>query len=130
MCATNYIRRLDAALLRPGRFDCIIPVGGLNDDERRTILRHYLSRINVAQVDEGRLVKETARFTPADIQYLFEQVAQLAFEQEIDKKEDFKVTTDVILQVMTKVRPSLADEIVEEFEADSRICSRFYGSAV
>ena len=27
VCATNYIRQLDAALLRPGRFDCIIPVG-------------------------------------------------------------------------------------------------------
>jgi transitional endoplasmic reticulum ATPase len=29
MCATNYIRQLDAAMLRPGRFDCIVPVGGL-----------------------------------------------------------------------------------------------------
>ena len=34
VCATNYIRQLDDALLRPGRFDCIIPVGGLNEDER------------------------------------------------------------------------------------------------
>ena len=34
VCATNYIRQLDEALLRPGRFDCIIPVGGLNEDER------------------------------------------------------------------------------------------------
>ena len=30
VCATNYIRQLDAAMLRPGRFDCIIPVGGLD----------------------------------------------------------------------------------------------------
>ena len=43
ICATNYIRQLDPALLRPGRFDCIIPVGGLDEDERATILKHYLS---------------------------------------------------------------------------------------
>ena len=119
VCATNYIRQLDPALLRPGRFDCIIPVGGLNADERRTILDFYLSRLNTGPIDCDRLVRDTARFTPADIQYLFEQVAQFAFEQEISKKEDFKVATEGILQIMEKMRPSLTDEIVEEFEKDS-----------
>ena len=46
VCATNYIRQLDAALLRPGRFDCIIPVGDLDEDGRKTILEYYLSRLN------------------------------------------------------------------------------------
>ncbi|MCJ7601742.1 MAG: C-GCAxxG-C-C family protein, partial [Desulfobulbaceae bacterium] len=36
ICATNHIRQLDAALLRPGRFDCIIPVGGLDELGRKT----------------------------------------------------------------------------------------------
>ncbi|MGO9020354.1 MAG: ATP-binding protein [Syntrophobacteraceae bacterium] len=124
VCATNYIRKLDPALLRPGRFDCIIPVGGLNADERRTILDFYLSRLNTGPIDCDRLVRDTARFTPADIQYLFEQVAQFAFEQEISKKEDFKVTTEGILQIMEKMRPSLTDEIVEEFEKDSLAYAR------
>lgn len=124
VCATNYIRQLDPALLRPGRFDCIIPVGGLTADERKTILNHYLSRINVGHIDLDKLVNETSKFTPADIQYLFEQVAQYAFEQEIGEKTDYKVVTEDILQVMAKVRPSLTDEIVEEFEEDSRTYSR------
>ena len=119
VCATNNIRQLDPALLRPGRFDCIIPVGSPNADERRTILDFYLSRLNTGQIDRQRLVRDTARFTPADIQYLFEQVAQFAFEQEISKKEDFKVTTEGILQIMENMRPSLTDQIVEEFEKDS-----------
>lgn len=124
VCATNYIRQLDPALLRPGRFDCIIPVGGLTADERKTILDHYLSRINVGHIDLDKLVNETSKFTPADIQYLFEQVAQYGFEQEIGEKTDYKVVTEDILQVMAKVRPSLTDEIVEEFEEDSRTYSR------
>jgi transitional endoplasmic reticulum ATPase len=124
VCATNYIRQLDPALLRPGRFDCIIPVGGLNDDERRTILEYYLSRLNTGEIDVGRIVKETSRFTPADIQYLFEQVAQFAFEREIAKNEDHKVTTETIFQIMPRVRPTLTDEILEEFERDSQTYAR------
>jgi transitional endoplasmic reticulum ATPase len=124
VCATNYIRQLDPALLRPGRFDCIIPVGGLNDDERRTILEYYLSRLNTGEIDIDRIVKETSRFTPADIQYLFEQVAQFAFEHEIAKKEDYKVTTETIFQIMPKVRPTLTDEILEEFKRDSLTYAR------
>ncbi len=119
ICATNYIRHLDAALLRPGRFDCIIPVGPLNVYERKAILEHYLSRLNVGPIDLDRLVNETLRFTPADIQYLLEQVAQFAFELEVARKEDYKVTTEDFLQVMAKMRPSLTDEIIEEFEKDA-----------
>ena len=119
MCATNYIQHLDAALLRPGRFDCIIPVGGLNEEERRVILEYYLSRLNKGEIDLDRIVKETSRFTPADIQYLFEQVAQFAFEQEIARKEDYKVTTETISHIMSKVRPSLTDKIIKGFEKDS-----------
>jgi len=118
-CATNYIRHLDEALLRPGRFDCIIPVGGLNADERKTVLETYLSRLNVGEIDLDELVNRTSRFTPADIEYLFEQVAQKAFEQEVTRKADYRASTEDFLQVMQKIRPTLTDEIIEEFEKDS-----------
>mgnify|MGYP001230623617 FL=1 len=36
-------------------------------------------------------------------QYLFEQVAQYGFEQEIARKEDYRVTTEEIMRVMCKV---------------------------
>jgi SpoVK/Ycf46/Vps4 family AAA+-type ATPase len=111
-------------LLRPGRFDCIIPVGGLNVDERKTILEHCLSRLNVGQIGLDRLVDETSRFTPADIEYLFERVAQFAFEREVAENKDYKVTTEDFLQVMANMRPSLTDEIIEEFEKDSLTYSR------
>jgi transitional endoplasmic reticulum ATPase len=96
----------------------------LNEDERRTILEYYLSRLNKGEIDLDRIVKETARFTPADIQYLFEQVAQFAFEQEIARKEDYKVTTETIFNMMSKSHPSLTDEIIKEFERDSITYSR------
>lgn len=124
VCATNYIRQLDTALLRPGRFDCIIPVGGLDEDGRRTILEHYLSKLHTEGVDLDLIVKKTSRFTPADIEYLFQQVAQFAFEEEYSSGQDYRVTTDTFIQIMPKLRPSLTDEIIEEFQKDSITYSR------
>jgi SpoVK/Ycf46/Vps4 family AAA+-type ATPase len=124
VCATNYIRQLDAALLRPGRFDCIIPVGGLDEEGRRTILEHYLSKLHTENIDLNLIVKMTSRFTPADIEYLFQQVAQFAFEQEYASRQDFRVTTDTFVRILPKLRPSLTDEIIEEFKKDSITYSR------
>jgi SpoVK/Ycf46/Vps4 family AAA+-type ATPase len=125
ICATNYIRLLDAALLRPGRFDCVIPVGALNEDERSTILQHYLSRLNTGEVDLDRIIKMTNRFTPADLEYLFQQVAQFAFEQELATRSDYRVTTDTIFEIIPKIRPTLTEEVIMEFEKDSIAYSRF-----
>ncbi len=124
VCATNYIRQLDAALLRPGRFDCIIPVGGLDEEGRRTILEHYLSALNTENIDLDLIVGMTSRFTPADIEYLFQQVAQFAFEQEYTNKQDYRVTADTFIRILPKVRPTLTDEIIEEFQKDSVTYSR------
>ncbi len=124
VCATNYIRQLDAALLRPGRFDCIIPVGGLDEDGRKAILEHYLAGLDAGDIDLGLIVKMTSRFTPADIEYLCQQVAQFAFEQEYTNRQDYRVTTDTFIQILPKIRPSLTDEIIEEFQKDSITYSR------
>jgi len=119
VCATNYIRQLDAALLRPGRFDCIIPVGDMDEDGRRTILEYYLTRLNTKGIDLDRIVGMTSRYTPADIEYLFQQVAQFAFEEEYASKHDYVVTTDTFLQMIARVRPSLTEGMIEDFQKDS-----------
>jgi len=125
VCATNYIRELDAALLRPGRFDCIIPVGGLTEDERATILEYYLSKLNTGEVDRKQLVKLTASFTPADMEYLFQQVAQFAFEQELVTREDYRVSSETIFNILPKIKPSLTEEVLAEFEKDCHAYCRY-----
>jgi len=124
VCATNYIRQLDAALLRPGRFDCIIPVGALDEDGRRTILQHYLAKLNTGDVDLDLVVKKTSGYTPADLEYLYQQVAQFSFDQEYETKQDYRVTTDAFLLLLRKVSPTLTSETIKEFERDSVTYSR------
>lgn len=124
VCADNYIRRLDAALLRPGRFDCIIPIGELDASGRRTILEHYLSKLNMGEINLNQIVEMTSRYTPADIEYLFHQVAQFAFEREYETGQDYRVTLDTFLQIMPKIRSSLTDDMIEELHKDSITYSR------
>lgn len=124
VCATNYIRQLDTAMLRPGRFDCIIPVGALDREGRTTILEYYLAKLNKGDIALSSIAEMTSGFTPADIQYLFQQVAHFAFEQELASKEDYRVTAETFTHILPKVPPSLSDEVIEEFKKDSINYSR------
>nr|HDM99574.1 AAA family ATPase [Deltaproteobacteria bacterium] len=125
VCATNYIRQLDTALLRPGRFDCIIPVGGLDDQGRRTIFEHYLWNTNREDVDVDRIISMITLFTPADIEYLFQKVRQLAFEREYVKGEDYRVTTETFLEMIPNVPSTLTNEIIEDFKQDCAHYTRY-----
>jgi SpoVK/Ycf46/Vps4 family AAA+-type ATPase len=125
VCATNYIRQLDKALLRPGRFDCIIPVGGLDDQGRRTIFEHYLKNTSRGDIDVDRIISMIKLFTPAEIEYLFQKVRQLAFEREYIKGEDYRVTTETFLEIIPEISPTLTDEIIEDFKQDCKHYSRY-----
>lgn len=122
VCATNYIRQLDTALLRPGRFDCVIPVGPLDQQGRRSIFQYYLSNTNRGEVDVDRIVPMIRLFTPADIEFLFQKVRQLSFEREFDQGREYRVTTEAFLEIIPQIRPGLTEEMIEGFEED---CERY-----
>jgi SpoVK/Ycf46/Vps4 family AAA+-type ATPase len=124
VCATNYIRDLDSALLRPGRFDCIIPVGSLDDEGRRTILQHYNSKVNARNINLDLIVSLTQNFTPADIELLYQIIAQRSFEREYEIKQDYAVTTEDVISEISKFRPSLTHEVIEDFRQDAIKYSR------
>jgi len=116
VCATNYIHQLDSALLRPGRFDCIIPVGELDKSTRRTIFQNYLDKINYGQVDVEEIISIIPLFTPADIEFLFQKVSQLTFEREYLAGSDFNATTEIFKEVIPQIRPTLTKEVIKEFQ--------------
>ncbi|MDY6950099.1 MAG: AAA family ATPase [Thermodesulfobacteriota bacterium] len=125
VCATNYIRQLDPALLRPGRFDCIMPVGELDGESRRIIFEHYLKGTNHGDVDLGRVVSEASFFTPADIEYLIQKVSQFAFEKESIEGKDYRITTETFLGLIPEVVPTLSEESIRELEEDSAEYARY-----
>jgi SpoVK/Ycf46/Vps4 family AAA+-type ATPase len=64
-------------------------------------------------------------FTPAEIEYLFQKVRQLAFEREYIKGEDYRVTTETFLEIIPEISPTLTDEIIEDFKQDCKHYSRY-----
>lgn len=125
VCATNYIRQLDAALLRPGRFDCVIPVGDLDHASRSLIFQHYLASTNNGTVDVDRVVSELSLYTPADIEYLFDKVSHFAFEKEYHLGSDYRITTDTFLEIIAGIPPSLSEADIVELEEDNASFTRY-----
>src|SRR6202048_3441918 len=117
ICATNSVRSLDSAFLRPGRFDYIIPVVPPDDVARAAIWKRYLGA-TAESVEVAKLVEASVMFTPADIEFAARKGAQSAFEREIEFRRGDPACTDDYLAAIADTRPTLTDEMVAEFEED------------
>lgn len=118
VCATNEIRRLDTAFLRPGRFDFVLPVGPPDDQARGSIWRRYLGEITDEDIDVGALVEASAFFTPADIEYAARKAAQRSFEREHFEGAARRAGTDDFLWAIRDTRPTLDRATIRRFEED------------
>jgi ATP-dependent Zn protease len=79
MAATNIAEVLDAALLRPGRFDRKITVDLPDADGRREILEYYLTKIqHDLSAEMDRLVADTIHYTPVAIKYVINEAVVVA----------------------------------------------------
>jgi len=118
VCATNSVRSLDQAFLRPGRFDYVIPVGPPDPTARAAIWTRYLGP-NAATVDVKGLVVATAMFTPADIEFAARKGAQSAFERDVLDQRGSPATAADYLAAIADTRPTLSDGAIAEFEQDT-----------
>jgi ribosomal protein S18 acetylase RimI-like enzyme len=81
--ATNFIRALDDAFLRHGRFDYVIPIGLPDKTARESIWHRYIPPGSLESVDVTELVKRTDGFSPADIEFAARKAAQKALESAV-----------------------------------------------
>ncbi|GII59473.1 hypothetical protein Pth03_78620 [Planotetraspora thailandica] len=128
VCATNSVRSMDPAFLRPGRFDYLIPVGPPDVGARRAIWARYIGAARLPHVDLDALVEASARFTPADIEYAARTAAQTAFERHLregdgGRLEDGQVTRDY-LDAIANTRTSLTEEDIKAFGDDLQTSAR------
>lgn len=120
ICATNNIRMLNPALLRPGRFDFILPVGPLDKESRKIIFENKAKQLMTDQLDIDHLAEIADCFTPADIQAVIASIAHKAFEKEISSGKEYKSNTDDFLKEINSHSPTISKSDMEEFRKDAK----------
>ncbi|MGH2461594.1 MAG: AAA family ATPase [Chloroflexota bacterium] len=96
MGATNIAQTLDAALLRPGRFDRKIFVDFPDFDGRKEIIKYYLDKVAHEDLNLDRLSSETIGQTPAALKFIInEAVINAHFNGRLKiNYQDFTVALD------------------------------------
>jgi transitional endoplasmic reticulum ATPase len=118
VCATNSVRALDAAFLRHGRFDYVIPVGPPDPEARDAVWQRYLGDVPHVDLDVPAIVQRSEMLTPADIEFAARRTAQLVFERSVSGDPEAKASTADVLESIASTRPTLTARMIEEFEAD------------
>src|SRR6478736_6430255 len=141
VCATNFIRALDSAFLRHGRFDYVIPIGLPDRLAREAMWQRFIPATVVDDVDVELLVDRTEGFSPADIEYAARSASQRALENAVygmdrdggaasgggkslqEAVRKGPVTQDY-LDAIADTRTTVSAEVQEEFLEDIDLLGR------
>lgn len=114
IAATNRPDMLDAALLRPGRFDRQILVSTPDAIARHEILKVHTSNSPLSKdVDLKKVTKETEGFSGADLEALVREAGLIALRKDIESKE---ITMPDFEKALKLVKPSVTDEMNQFYE--------------
>lgn len=123
ICATNFIRALDQAFLRHGRFDYVIPIGLPDEAARLAIWSRFVPDAVRDQVDIGALVGHTSGYSPADIEFAARTASQVALERAVAARTNGDEpprgpTTDDFIAAIERTRTTVSPDVAREFEHD------------
>ncbi len=116
--ATNSVEAIDPALLRPGRFDLVIPVGAPDESERAELAAEFLPGPDPVDV-----ARRTSGFTPADFALAAQRAAQAAFDRAVTGGSP-GVSAEDALQAIELTRPTVGPDALERFNAEAKLYAR------
>ena len=124
VCATNSIAALDPAVVRPGRFDLVIPVGPPDAETRRTLLGEMLRTIPASSVEPEAMVEHTDGLTPADIASAIQQAAAGVFRTVRQGDTTATITNDDLIAALDSIVPTISETDLANFAAEVERYSR------
>jgi len=114
LAATNQPEVLDAALLRPGRFDRQVLVDRPDLSGRKTILDIYTKKVKLsAKIDLDRIAQATSGFAGADLANMVNEAALLAaraYRPEVEQQDLNEAIERVVAGLEKKSRVLQDDE--------------------
>ena len=106
MGATNMAETLDAALLRPGRFDRKIVVDEPDADGRHEIIEYYLGKVKHEPMPMDRMISDTIGYTPVAIKFV---INEATIHAHFDGRQAINYWDFTHAREMPRVGPAPAD---------------------
>ena len=114
--ATNRPWDVDAALLRPGRFDALAYVDLPNHAARAELLRRRLEGISLAKdVNLTGIAKALEDYSAAETVAVADQAARLAFLDAVEKRRDRPICEEDLRQAAISVHRVATPDMVARF---------------
>jgi SpoVK/Ycf46/Vps4 family AAA+-type ATPase len=107
LAATNHPWDVDAALLRPGRFDRMVLVLPPDEPAREAILGVHLRGRPIEGIDLAELVRKTKGFSGADLQHLVATAAEQAMTASIKAGSVRPINMKDMRAALSEVKPSI-----------------------
>jgi len=105
--ATNVPQVLDAALMRPGRFDRIIYMPLPDYNGRVEIFKKYLGKLPVSgKIKLDAIAKITERYSGADIKNICDSIAQEVAQEAVKEHKVLEITQDDLVNSIKRVKPA------------------------
>ena len=122
VCATNSIGSLAPAVVRPGRFDLVLPVGPPDSEARAALLGGMLESIQASVVDAADFVEETEGLTPADLASAVQRAASDAFGAARHGEPDSRLDAARLRRAIRATVPTISADALAAFH---RVAERF-----
>lgn len=107
LAATNHPWDVDAALLRPGRFDRMLFVLPPDAPAREAILRLHLRGKPTEALDLGRVVGATDGLSGADLALICDHATERAMEASLQAGTTRPISSADLLDAIRTIRPSV-----------------------
>jgi len=107
--ATNYLKNIDTAILRPGRFDKKIFVGPPDLEARIEALKIHLEGRPCEEIKWVFLAEMTVNYTFAEIENIVNDAARMAINQKS------LINTNILGTVISKTKPLLDNESINKY---------------
>ncbi|MFZ3077667.1 MAG: AAA family ATPase [Candidatus Aenigmatarchaeota archaeon] len=108
IAATNRPDIIDAALLRPGRFDKLIYVPAPDVETRKKIFEIHMKSVPTKGVNIEKLAQKTEGYSGADLEAVVREAAMEAMRENMAAKE---VTAKHFEEALKKIKPSITKDM-------------------
>jgi SpoVK/Ycf46/Vps4 family AAA+-type ATPase len=124
VCATNFVADIDSAVLRPGRFDLVIPIGPPDLSARLAHWQSTLEPLDQRGIDIEKIAKLTEGYTPGDVELAAQRAAASAFDRIREGKKPAHITEEDLEAAIARTRASVTAEIRQRFAEEAERFAR------